>query len=637
MEQFHSVYSLQKRLLAVLMLVAFIFLLLVFRLCYLQVFKSDTLQSLAEEQWTRDLPISAIRGTIYDRNGEILAISYCCYDVYVRASNVEDPKKVASFLSTLLDVEYDVVYKKATNFKISESLIKLQITQEQANKIKKAKLKGVYLTEDSKRYYPHGDFLSQVLGYTTIDNQGQAGLELYYNKFLKGINGYSKVQSDIRGGELDNTLESYVSSISGSDLTLTIDYKIQKLCEISAVNIMNDHKPKSASIIVANPNTGEILAMTSKPSLDLNNLPRDNVSLLMQNSKNLSIVDVYEPGSTFKVLTTAAALEEGKTSLNDRFYDPGYRIVDGEKIKCWKLHGHGSQTMVDGLCNSCNSVFVDLSLRMGKDKMYEYFEKFGFGNLTNIDFAGETAGIIMNKEQAKKVDLARMGFGQAIAVSPLQQICAISSVLNGGMLMQPYFVSKISNSITGYSKSFDATTIRRVVSNDTSNKINNMMEQVIKKANGINAFIPGYRVGGKTGTTELFNASSKLQGEYIASFVGSFPADKPEYVILVVVDRPTSGAYYGSIVATPYAKTVIEGIIDYKNIAPTDDIDKEKAQMVADIKMPNVVGLSLSKAVSIIKNLGLQYEVAGEGGVITQQYPAPTTMMFKNGIVVLSV
>ena len=357
----------------------------------------------------------------------------------------------------------------------------------------------------------------------------------------------------------------------------------------------------------------------------------------MQNSKNLSIVDVYEPGSTFKVLTTAAALEEGKTSLEDRFYDPGYRIVDGEKIKCWKLHGHGSQTMVDGLCNSCNSVFVDLSLRMGKEKMYEYFEKFGFGNLTNIDFAGETAGIIMNKETAKKVDLARMGFGQAIAVSPLQQICAISSVLNGGMLMQPYFVSSISNSITGYSKEFSQTAVRRVVSNDTSNKINYMMEQVIKKANGINAFIPGYRVGGKTGTTELFNEKTKLQGEYIASFVGSFPADKPEYVILVVVDRPTSGAYYGSIVATPYAKTVIEGIIEYKNIQPSEDVEKEKAQMVADIKMPNVVGYSLSKAVAIIKNLGLQYEVAGEGGIVNSQYPAPNTMLFKNGIVVLEV
>ncbi len=443
MEQFHSIYSIKKRLLACIMLVAFIFILLCTRLAYLQVFKSEELQSKAYEQWTRSLPISAVRGTIYDRNGEVLAISYSTYDIYVRASNVEDPDKVATFLSDLLNIEYEKIYKKATNYKISESLIKLQVEEDVAKKVKQCGIKGIYLTEDSKRYYPHGDFLSQVLGYTTIDNQGQSGLELYYNKFLTGINGYSVNQSDIKGTELNNTLDSYISSIPGSDIHSTIDYKIQELCETAANNIMIDHKPTSATIIVMATKTGEVVAMTSKPSLDLNNLPRDDISSLMQNSKNLSIVDVYEPGSTFKVLTTAAALEEKVTSLNDHFYDPGYRVIDGEKIKCWKLIGHGSQTMVDGLCNSCNSVFVDLSLRLGKEKMYEYFEKYGFGNYTNIDYPGESAGIVMDKDTAKKVDLARMGFGQAIAVTPLQQITALSSVMNGGILMQPYFVSSI--------------------------------------------------------------------------------------------------------------------------------------------------------------------------------------------------
>ena len=407
------------------------------------------------------------------------------------------------------------------------------------------------------------------------------------------------------------------------------------LCEEATQRLMENERPTSAQMIVMNPNTGEILAMTSKPSFDLNNPPRDNVQKMLEQSKNLSIVDVYEPGSTFKVLTTATALEEKVTTLEDRFYDPGYRIVDGQKIKCWKHIGHGSQSMVDGLNNSCNSVFVDLALRLGKEKMYKYFEKYGFGNLTNVDFSGESAGIVMDKDTAKTVDLARMGFGQAIAVTPLQQIRAISSVVNGGILYRPYFVSKVESSEGTFKKTFEPVAVRRTVSEDTSAKIRFMLEQVIVKANGIQSFIPGFRVGGKTGTTELMTSTGKT-GEHIASFVGTFPADKPDYVILVVVDRPTSGSYYGSIVATPYAKTVFEGIIKYKNIQPTEDLDRDLKLVERNIEMPDLVGKSLSQAVGIITNLGLQYELDGEGGVVKVQYPAPTTMIYKNGIVVLS-
>ena len=618
------------------MLIASLFILLFGRLFYLQVFFGKTLQSRAEEQWTRDLPLSASRGVIRDRNGVELAVSYTSFDVYVRPSNVVNPEAVANALSTILGVDYDSVLKKANNKKISEHLIKLSVEQEVVDKIKATKQKGICFSENTKRYYPFGDLLSQVLGYTTIDNIGQAGLELYYDKYLKGIDGYSLVQSDIRGGELDNTLDSYVSSIAGCDLTLTIDYKIQQFCEQAAEQIMIDHKPKSASIIVMEVNTGEILAMTNKPSFSLNDIPRDDVSYLNKTSKNLNIVDVYEPGSTFKVLTTAAALEEKVTSLNDGFYDPGYRIVDGQRINCWRLHGHGSQTMVDGLCNSCNSVFVDLSLRLGEERMYEYFDKYGFGSLTGVDFAGESAGIVMDRNTAQKVDLARMGFGQAIAVTPLQLIRAECSVFNGGILMQPYFVKSISNNYNNYIKEFSPTQVRRTVSQKTSDEINYMMEQVIVKANAINAFIPGYRVGGKTGTSQKYE-DGKINGKYIASFIGSFPADKPEYAILVVVDEPSSGAYYGSIVATPYAKTVLEGIIDYKQIPPTEDIVEQTSAMALNIEMPNLIGKTLSQAIYIIEQLGLQYESDGDGGIIKSQYPQAGTMMFKKGIVVLGM
>lgn len=630
----YSIYSIQKRLLVLILLITFIFSALFFRLFYIQVISAEMLLKKAESQWVRDLPLNAKRGTIYDSNGLALAVSYTSYNIYVRAISVKDATSVTKALVEVLDVDYDKTYAKVTNRFVSESLIKLQVESEQVEKLKSKNLEGIYYSENNKRYYPYGNFLSQVLGYTTIDNVGQNGLELYYNKYLTGIDGYANKQTSIRGEELLNTLDSFVPSISGNNLYLTIDYNIQKLTEQMAEEIMLNEKPESCEIIVMNPNTGEILANSSKPSLDLNNLPRDDINKLNSQSKNLSVVDVYEPGSTFKVLTTAMALEEGKTTPNDRFYDPGYRIVDGQKIKCWRLHGHGSQTMTEGLCNSCNSVFIDLALRLGKDKLYQYFDKFGFGNKLNVDFPGESGGIVMNKETAKKVDYARMGFGQAIAVTPIQQINAISSVINGGILLQPYYVSKITNSNNVTILQNSKTELRRVVSKKTSETIKVMYEEVIKKANGINAFIPGYRVSGKTGTTELFSDGKKTS-DHIASFVGAFPSDKPEYVCLVIVNKPTSGSYYGSIVATPYAKKIFEGIIQYKNIKPNDSLESDLKLVEENIEMPNLIGLSLSKAVGILTNLNLQYETTGEGGVIISQTPAPKTKVRERAIVLL--
>ncbi len=635
LKKIHSIFSVQKRLVAFVMLLALIFLALFSRLFYIQIFKSNYLQSLAENQWTRDLPINAERGVIYDRNGVTLAVSYTTYDIYVRHSNVEDAEEVANYLATKLELNFETVLNKVNNAKVSESLIKMQVEQSLALEIKNQKIKGIYFSENTKRYYPYGDFLTQVLGYTTVDNVGQSGLELYFDKYLKGIDGYTMVQSDNSGHELYNKLDSYVPSISGSNLTLTIDYQIQLMAENALQKLVSVEKPKSATIIVMDPNTDEILALTSKPSFSLNDIPRDDLTSLMQNSKNLAIVDVFEPGSTFKILTTAAALEENVTSLEDRFYDPGYRYVDGQKINCWKTHGHGSQNLVEGLCNSCNSVFVDLALRLGKEKFYSYFEKYGFGNLTNVDFAGESAGIIMPISDAKNVDLARMGFGQAIAVTSLQMISAVSCVTNGGVLMQPYFVSKISNESSGFVKEFSPTAVRRVVSEDTSNKINYMLEQVIKKANGFNAFIPGYNVGGKTGTSQKYVGNTIAQGKFVSSFIGTFPSINPDYVVYVVVDEPSSGNYYGSIVATPYAKMIFEGIINYKNYQPNSNLQEDLKLVENNISMPSLVGKSLSVAAGILKNLGLQYELDGEGGVVTAQYPAPTTMVCKNYITLL--
>ena len=590
---------------------------------------------LAEEQWTRDLPIAAERGVIYDRNGVVLAVSYSTYNVYVRASNIVDAPAVANLLSRVLGVTYDSVYKKCTNRGISESLVMLQIEKQVASEIKTSNLKGIYLSESTKRYYPYNSLLTQVLGYTTIDNSGQAGLELYYDKYLKGVNGYSMVQSDITGTELTNALGGYVSSIPGANISLTIDYRIQMMLEEALAKLMLEQGPKTATGIVMNPKTGEILAMGSMPNFDLNDPPRDNVASLMQNSKNLSIVDVYEPGSTFKVLTTAAVLEEGLAKLTDEFYDPGYRVVDGQRISCWKAHGHGQQTLVMGLNNSCNSVYVDLALRLGVDRMYNYFDKYGFGQKTNVDFAGESAGLLVEQNYVKNMDLARMGFGQAIAVTPLQQITAISSIINGGLLMQPYLTKTITSPVGTVMKETKPTVVRRTIGESTSETLRWMMEEVITNNAGKYAFIPGYAVSGKTGTTIKYENGKIAENKFIASFVGAFPSNDPEYIILIIADEPSSGAFFGSIVATPYAKLVLQGIIDYKNIPPVKDVAEDSKKIEKNIVMPNLVGKSLGEASGILANLNLQYELVGTGGIVLEQTPPPNEMVFERAIILL--
>ncbi len=383
-----------------------------------------------------------------------------------------------------------------------------------------------------------------------------------------------------------------------------------------------------------NPNTGEILAMSSKPSFDLNSPPRDDVATLLSNVKNLSIVDVYEPGSTFKVLTTATALEEKVTTPTEGFYDPGYRMVDGEKIKCWKLIGHGQQTMTDGLCNSCNSVFVDLALRLGTEKMYSYFSKYGFGEKLGVDFIGEASGILMNKDSAKRVDLARMGFGQAVAVSPIQLINAICSVVNGGNLMQPYFIKSIKDVNGNLIARNNPKVINKTISEQTSETIRYMLEQVLIKGNAISAFMPGYRVSGKTGTSQKYE-DGKIVQKYVSSFVGAYPADKPEYVVLVVADEPSAGNYFGSVVATPYAKLIFEGIVKYRGDEPKG-LEEDLKKMERNIVMPNLVGEPLSKAIAKLSTLGLQCEIAGEGEVVLSQTPPPGEMLYKNAVVILN-
>ncbi len=629
--RFVKPYNIQKRVLSCLIVFAFSFLIVLIKLFVVQVVNSKHLQLKAMSQWTRDLSISGLRGNIFDCNGEVLATSYHTYAVYVRANAVKEPEKVASKLSEKLELDREKVLSKVVNKKVSESLIKTQVEVDIAKDILTQNLDGVYLSEVNSRFYPYQDMLTSVLGFTDIDSAGQAGLERYYNPFLTGINGTTFVESTITGREISNATTSFLMGERGCDVYLTIDSSIQLLLENIAKRALIEQKAKGIGAIVMDATNGEIKAMVTLPSFDLNNPPRDDVATLLELSKNTSIVDVYEPGSTFKLFTLAAALSENITREDEVFYDPGYRIVDGEKIKCWRTRGHGRETLVEGLCNSCNSVFMDLGLRLGKDKLYSYLSRFGFGQATGVDFAGESSGIMMDKNFIKNVDLARISFGQAVAVTPLQMIRGVCAVLDG-TLYQPRFIQQIVTP-DGHSKKVNSIPVAKVLDESICNRIRQMMESVVS-TKGLYSFVEGYRIGGKTGTAQKYEDGHIANGKYVSSFVGCFPVDKPQYVLLFCVNEPSAGAYYGSVVAAPYGKQFFSGLFGYLGVKPTH-LTEDMLRMQANIEVPNLVGLSVTQATSLLKKLKLEYEIDGEGDYISWQSVASGEMLFAGAIVEL--
>ena len=612
-----------------LLCISFIFCALVVRLFVLQIVNGSSLQLRATDQWTRDLAIVAPRGSIYDRTGSTLAVSYTTYNVYVRAREVTSPSRTATLLSQALELDFSTVYQKVSNRKVSEVLIKMQVDGETAEIIYNYKLDGVYLAENSDRYYPNGNLLTQVLGFISVDNVGQTGVEAYYNDYLKGSDGYSYVQSDLQGKEIGGSLRYYYPASAGSNLTLTIDSKMQLIVEQTLEQIMEEQKAKGVAGMIMNAKTGEILALSNKPSFDLNDVPRDDLETLFDQSRVKLVTDIYEPGSTFKILTVAAALEAGVCSLDDTFYCPGYRIIDGVRIRCWRTIGHGNQTLAEAFSNSCNCCFMDLALRLGVDRFYEYMTKFGLGVKTGIDIAGEGSGMLMAKSLVKNVDLARMGFGHAVALTPIQLLTAVAGIINGGTYNQPRILKSVSKD--SETTEFESTTrTQNLVSAQTSAIVNSLLEGAENKT-GKYTFVEGYNVGGKTGTAQKYSESGGIdQGKYISSFIGTYPADNPEYLVFVMVDEPGAGAYYGSIVAAPYGKIIFTELFDYLNE------EKQDPSVVTEyVTMPNLVGLSLTEAAVELKKIGLYYELDGEGEYVTAQLPPPNTSIQVGTTIVL--
>lgn len=625
----NSLITTRKRLLYAWASVVFFFFVLIGRLACLQIKEGEIYSAKAAEQWYRDLPLAAGRGIIYDRTGNTIADNMTVYTVYVRPGSVTEPERVAEVLSDELGADKAKLEEKIRLRAVSEITVRKNVDAVTGEKLINLGLDGVYFSADYKRCYAYPEFLAQVVGFTDADNVGQNGLEGYYDKYIKGIAGSELVQSDNGGKEISTKERFYIPPVKGANVYTSLDINIQAYCEQAVYAATEEWKAKGATVAVMRANDGGIVAMAQSPSYSLDDLPRDDVKKLNAYSKNKMIVDVYEPGSTFKIFTTAIAIENGVVNDNSRFFCAGHRMVDGQRIRCWRSRGHGSQNLAEGVKNSCNCVFMDLALRLGTDKLYTGLKSFGFGAKTGVDFFGESSGLMMNSKKVKSVDLARIGFGQAIAVTPVQMLVGVCEAVNGGKKVSPHFVEKIAYDDGETLYEFSSPDIR-IIGERTSAEMRTLLENVVKEGSGKKASVTGYRIGGKTGTAQKYENGHIATGKYVSSFVGFAPADDPEYVILMTVDEPSSGAYYGSIVAAPYVGDIFSKIFAYEQIAPTDNAEK-----IEYIDMPELTDKSVDYALNELKKLGLYVECAGDGDTVISTLPLSETKVKKGDVVLI--
>ncbi|USK71550.1 stage V sporulation protein D [Peribacillus asahii] len=613
--------TVRKRLAIALAAGIIIFFIIDIRLGIVQFLRGNELTSLAEDLWSRNIPFEPKRGEILDRNGVELATNISAPTVYVIPRQIENPGEAAEQLASILNMDkqkaYELVTKKTMSVRIPEGR---KISHEKAKKIKALGLKGVYIAEDSKRHYPFGSYLSHVLGFAGSDNQGLMGIELTYDKELSGEKGYVKFYSDAKGKRLENMADDYKAPVDGNDVKLTIDSKIQTIVERELDNAEATYNPDGIIAIAMDPNSGEILAMSSRPSFDPANFQEVPPEVY---NRNLPVWSSYEPGSTFKIITLAAALEEGKVNLDrDTFFDPGHVEVAGATLRCWKRGGHGSQTYLEVVENSCNPGFVQLGERLGKDKLFQYIKDFGFGAKTGIDLAGEGTGIMFNMDRVGPVEQATTAFGQGVSVTPIQQVTAVSAAVNGGILYTPYIAKELIDSTTGevvMEKKPKAK--RRVISEETSKEVRRALESVVAKGSGAGAFVESYRVGGKTGTAQKAENGRYLENNHIVSFIGFAPADKPEVVIYVAVDNPKGTVQFGGVVAAPIVGKIMEDSLHALDVKPRkNQIEKErKWNDPVMIEVPNVVGMTKNELQTQL--LDLKLDIAGQGDYVIKQAP----------------
>lgn len=612
--------GINKRIKVLFLMLFLCFILIILRVFYVQVIDYGRLSNLANDLWSRNLEIEADRGKIYDRNGNILADNLTTASLVFVPSQIKDKEAVARDISKILNVEYEEIYRHVSKKTSIERVHPegRKLSNEIADMISKLKYDGVYLVKEAKRYYPYGDLLSHTLGYVGIDNQGLSGIEFQYNSYLTGTNGAIKYFSNAHGEKIKLN-DIYIPPTSGINITLTIDLAIQQSIERELDNIRDMFDPDMALAIVVNPKNGEVLGMGSYPDYDPNNYKNYSTEVL---SRNLPIWASYEPGSTFKVVTMASAVEEGVVDIfNDYFYDSGKVNVDGSILKCWKSGGHGNQTYLQVLQNSCNPGFVKLGDMLGTEKLFSYIDSFGFGEKTGIDLAGEGKGIMFSLNKVGNVERSTTAFGQGPSVTPIQQVMAVSAVVNGGYLLKPYIVKNISDNTNTIYYENSSTLKRKVISSETSATMRYALESVVAKGGGKSAYIDGYRIGGKTGTAQKSENGKYLVNNYIMSFMSVVPSNDPEAVLYLAIDNPKNTAMLSSYTTTPIARRILLDIIQAL------DISKQENQMEKELEwndkiyyeVPNVIGLSL---VDAKKNLfNFQVITEGSGDVVQEQSP----------------
>ena len=630
---FHNI--IHTRIRFIFLMVVLILLIIIIRVFYIQVFSYDKLNNLAQALWSRELPITADRGEILDRNGKKLATNITTTSLVVIPNQIKDKEDTAKKLSEILQSDYKDMLKHVSKKTSIERIHPegRQLSYDIASKIDNLNIDGVYLVKESKRYYPYNNVLSHVLGYVGIDNQGLSGLELYYDKYLTGANGAIKYFSDGKGRRLELS-EVYEAPTSGINIELTIDLDLQLAIEKELDNVVSMYNPEHALIMAMNPKTGEILAMSSRPNFNSNNYKKYSTETI---NRNLPIWMTYEPGSTFKITTVSAAVNEGVVNLfEDHFYDSGSIHVDGARIKCWKAGGHGNQTYLQVVENSCNPGFVSLGQKLGKEKLMEYIHNFGFGEKTGIDLNGEADGILFDINKMGPVETATTSFGQGISVTPIQQIRAVSAAINGGTLYKPYIVSSMLEPETNnIIQKNEPIKIRKVISKESSSLIRYTLESVVANGTGRNAYIENYRVGGKTGTAQKVSNGKYMLGNYIVSFIGFTPANDPEIVVYVAIDNPKGITQYGGTVAAPIAKNILKSAIDIFKIKP----DKEgmtREYTWIDTKyvlLPDVVGMNIGDAKEKLK--GFKIEYSGRGNKVLYESPNPNYYVKEGSIVKL--
>ncbi len=621
---------------------------LTLRLGYLMIFKSEEYSAKADAIHERERDIKAERGKILDANGVLIATNKPVCTISVIHKQITDPERVIQVLTKELGLSESAVRKRVEKVSSIER-IKSNVDKKIADQIREYDLDGVMVDEDYKRYYPYDTLASKVIGFTGSDNQGVVGLEVKYDKYLKGVDGTILTLTTGHGQEIAGAAEDRIEPQPGSDLSISLDVNIQQYAEQAAKKVLESKQANNVKLIVMNPQNGELYAMVNVPEFNLNdpytlideiknNYAGQTISSSKMNEllngmwRNACLSDTYEPGSTFKIITAAAGLEAGVVKLTDTFHCPGYKKVEDRMIRCHKVGGHGSETFVDGIKNSCNPVFMEVGARLGVDKMYDYWKKLGLFNKTGIDLPGEANSIMHKKQNIKAVELATMSFGQSFQITPLQLLTASSAIINGGTLVTPHFGVSIRTADGTNIRELDYPTKKNAISKETSETMKQLLEAVVSDGTGKRAYLPGFRIGGKTATSEKLPRSSN---KYISSFVGFAPANNPQVIAIVLIDEPV-GIYYGGTIAAPIISELFDNILPYLGIEPSYTQEEMKQFEIGTFIMPDFVGKTKKEVSDLMKiyNFGDAYTF-GDGDIIKEQFPLAGDTIKNKGNLIL--